>query len=210
LKRSPKPSISRLAREPAPRQPHRRRGHPRPARELGVDELVESSHATFLLDALITDRVADDDEGALLDAVSIALERLAMQSQGDELPRRKLFDAAFVCRRAAPLAAMDRRGSILHHFSLCVDGLIGERWAELGMLLRERDRDEYPRCPTNSAGTTSSCCGSAAPSCCCAARLAAGTMCAPPPLRCTACANCNAGASSSPTASSATAPRLPG
>jgi hypothetical protein len=114
--------------------------------ELGVDELVEASHLAFLVDALVTDRVADD-AGALLDALSIALERLAMQSQGEELARRKLFDAAFICRRGAPVDGLDRRGSILHHFCLCVDGLIGERWAELGILLRERDPDEYLTLP---------------------------------------------------------------
>ena len=121
--------------------------------ELGVDELVEASHMTFLVDALITDRVADDDEGVLLDAMSIALERLAMQSEGDELPRRKLFDAAFICRRGAPLAALDRRSSIVHHFCLCVDGLIGERWAELGMLLRERNPADYLALPDELSWT---------------------------------------------------------
>ena len=115
--------------------------------ELDVDELVEASHVTFLVDALVADRIADADEGALLDAVSIALERLAMQSQGDELPRRKLFDAAFICRRGAHVTTLDRRGSILHHFCLCVDGLIGDRWAELGMLLRERDPEDYLALP---------------------------------------------------------------
>jgi hypothetical protein len=115
--------------------------------ELGVEELIEGSHLTFLVDALITDRVPASSEEGLLGGISLTLERLAMQSQGDEAPRRQLFDAAFICRRAVPIAELDPRGSIVHHFCLCVDGLIGERLAELGMLLRERDANEYLALP---------------------------------------------------------------
>jgi replicative superfamily II helicase len=114
--------------------------------ELGVDELIEASHVAFLIEALLPDQVADKETG-LLDAMSVALERLAMESRGELTERRRLFDAAFICRRGAPLAALDRRASILHHFCLCVDGLIGDRWAELGMLLREREPDSYLALP---------------------------------------------------------------
>lgn len=115
--------------------------------ELGVDDLIEGSHVAFLIDALVADDAGDAAGSDLLGAMSIALERLAMQSEGELLERRRLFDAAFICRRGAPLVELDRRGSILHHFGLCVDGLIGERWAELGMLLREHDPDDYLALP---------------------------------------------------------------
>ena len=115
--------------------------------ELGVTELVEASHVGFLVDALISNRRVDEEQVTELEAISVALERLAMQSEGEELERRRLFDAAFICRRGVTTDVLDRRGSIVHHFCLCVDGLIGERWAELGMLLRERSSDEYLTLP---------------------------------------------------------------
>lgn len=115
--------------------------------ELGVTELVEASHVGFLVDALVSDRDVSEEQITELEAISVVLERLAMQSEGDESARRRLFDAAFICRRGVMLDALDRRGSILHHFCLCVSGLIGERWAELGMLLREREPDSYLALP---------------------------------------------------------------
>ena len=114
--------------------------------ELGVDSLIDTSHVAFLVDSLVRQRV-NGDQSAGLEPISVALERLAMQSEGDEGARRRIFDAAFVCRRGTPTEALDRQESIVHHFCLCVDGLIGERWAELGMLLRERDPDEYLALP---------------------------------------------------------------
>lgn len=114
--------------------------------ELGVDALVEASHVAFLVDALVRNR---DDEGRAseLETISVVLERLAMQSEGEEAARRQLFDAAFVCRRGTATEGLDQRRSIIHHFCLCVDGLIGERWAELGMLLRERKPEQYLALP---------------------------------------------------------------
>jgi helicase len=117
--------------------------------ELGVDELIDASHVTFLVDALTTN-LAEPEQGDAhdpLDAIAIAIERLAMQSSGELGERRRLFDAAFVCRRGAHTVGMEPRASILHYFCLCVDGLIGERWAELGMLLRERDAETYLALP---------------------------------------------------------------
>lgn len=115
--------------------------------ELGVTELVEASHVGFLVDALISDRTLDEGQVTELEAISVVLERLAMQSEGDLPARRRLFDAAFICRRGVSAEALDFRASIIHHFCLCVDGLIGERWAELGMLLREREPDEFLALP---------------------------------------------------------------
>jgi len=123
--------------------------------DLGVDEMIRASHLAFLVEALVSnaaDTAADDDR-ALLDNISAAIERLAMQSSGDLDERRQLFDAAFICRRAAPVLGIDARASLLHHFCLCVDGLIGERWAELGMLLREREPDDYLAVPDSLAWT---------------------------------------------------------
>jgi helicase len=114
--------------------------------ELGVDSLVEASHVAFLVDSLVGQREGGHEAGGL-EAISVALERLAMQSEGDETARRRLFDAAFMCRRGTATDPLDLEGSIVHHFCMCVDGLIGERWAELGMLLRERETDEYLALP---------------------------------------------------------------
>ena len=118
--------------------------------ELGVDSLVEASHVAFLVDALAR-RGPDIARDANLAAISVVLERLAMQSEGEEAARRRLFDAAFVCRRGTATEALSQESSIVHYFCLCVDGLIGERSAELGMLLREAEPEEYLALPDGLA-----------------------------------------------------------
>ena len=116
--------------------------------ELGLEERIRESHLAFLVRAVGgSSQAVGEHRPVHLGQIAVAIERLAMQSTGDLEERRQLFDAAFICRRAAPTAPVESGASIIHHFCLCVDGLVGERFAELGMLLREDDPDDYLALP---------------------------------------------------------------
>lgn len=66
-----------------------------------------------------------------------ALERLALEMRDPEA-RRRLFDEAYLCRRALPEQPIERGQALVHLVCLVADGLCAERRAELVMQLRER------------------------------------------------------------------------
>jgi helicase len=112
--------------------------------ELDLDPVVREAYLAFFDEALSdlrpedlvsTEPVYDADPERL----ALALERLSVSAQGDASLRRRLFDEAFVCRRAVTPESLERRAAILHYFFLATDALVAERHAELVMLLREID-----------------------------------------------------------------------
>src|SRR5262249_14465341 len=71
-----------------------------------------------------------------------ALERFALTTQLDA-DRRRLFDEAFVCRRAIEISPLPVAQRLTHLLCLTTDGLAAERRAELIMLLREVPTDYF-------------------------------------------------------------------
>lgn len=81
-----------------------------------------------------------------------ALERFALTVRGAQ-DRRRLFDEAFVCRRALDPAAMSMEERFRHLVCLTSDGLAADRRAELIMLLRGLPNDAL-QVPTDAGWTT--------------------------------------------------------
>ena len=102
----------------------------------GLDEVVASSHRVSVLEEITRQRsaVGAGDEGAR-QRLAEALERLALTLQ-DGLDRRRLFDEAFVCRRAVDIDDFAGTERIGHLLCLTADALVSDRRAELVMLLR--------------------------------------------------------------------------
>jgi hypothetical protein len=65
--------------------------------------LVEASHVSFLVDSLISDRDLDQEQVSEPEAISVALERLPMQSEGDEAAEAAQFLGAIRGLLEAPL-----------------------------------------------------------------------------------------------------------
>jgi helicase len=111
--------------------------------ELHLDEVVEESRRSYLEQAL-EDLSTRFEYLTLPDAaatspheLALALERLSLDADtGDQF-----FDAAFLCRRSVDAAELSRRDRILHFFYLSVDAVLGERTAELRMLLHTIEPD---------------------------------------------------------------------
>jgi helicase len=122
--------------------------------ELELEPVVREAYLAFFDQALLDLR----PEGAGLGIhtyeadplrLALAIERLSIHAQGDQMLRRRLFDEAFVCRRAVGVENLESRDAILHYFFLAVDALVAERHAELVMLLREIDPDTDLALPTD-------------------------------------------------------------
>ena len=106
--------------------------------ELHLDEVVEGSRRSYFEQALedLSTRyehlTLPDAAAASPHELALALERLSLDADSNN----ELFDAAFLCRRSVDTVGLARRDRILHYFYLCVDAVLGERTAELRMLLR--------------------------------------------------------------------------
>ena len=118
----------------------------------GLDEIVSRSRQIAILTEITRDRVAVDagDRHAMW-RLAQALERLAQMVQ-DPDGRRRLFDEAFVCRRAIDLADLGLTERLSHLLCLTADGLAADRRAELIMLLRSLPQDIL-QVPTNAEWT---------------------------------------------------------
>jgi helicase len=102
----------------------------------GLDDIVARSRQVAVLTEITRQRAAVDegDEGARW-RLAQALERLA-QTVRDADGRRRLFDEAFVCRRAIDAGELGLMERLTHLLCLTADGLGADRRAELIMLLR--------------------------------------------------------------------------
>src|SRR6266508_235957 len=102
----------------------------------GLDDVVARSRQVAVLTEITRQRVAADegDEDARW-RLAQALERLA-QTVRDADGRRRLFDEAFVCRRAIDADELGLMERLTHLLCLTADGLAADRRAELIMLLR--------------------------------------------------------------------------
>lgn len=102
----------------------------------GLDEVVAGSRRVSVLREITQHRDAlDAGDEAARGRLAQALERLALTMQ-QESQRRRLFDEAFVCRRAVDMNGLDSEESITHLLCLTTDALASDRRAELVMLLR--------------------------------------------------------------------------
>jgi DEAD/DEAH box helicase len=102
----------------------------------GLDEVVSRSRQVAVLQEITRHHAAEEegDEGAR-SRLAQALERFALtvrQADG----RRRLFDEAFVCRRALEMDDMSLPDRLAHLLCLAADALAADRRAELVMLLR--------------------------------------------------------------------------
>jgi hypothetical protein len=102
----------------------------------GLEDVIARSRQIAVLTEITRQRTAVDegDEGARW-RLAQALERLA-QTVRDANGRRRLFDEAFVCRRAIAVDALGLMERLIHLLCLTADALAADRRAELIMLLR--------------------------------------------------------------------------
>jgi len=102
----------------------------------GLDEVVSRSRQLAVLQEITRHRAAvDEGDEASRWRLAQALERLALtvrQADG----RRRLFDEAFVCRRALDIGRLSVADRLAHLLCLGADALAADRRAELIMLLR--------------------------------------------------------------------------
>lgn len=112
--------------------------------ELELEPVVREAYIAFF-DATLAELRPDAGDAPIhsYDAqpehLALALERLALRAEGEPGVRRRLFDEAFVCRRAVDHGGFARDAALAHFVALAADGLVAERNAELMMLLREVD-----------------------------------------------------------------------
>ena len=111
-------------------------GFPAPSMRTAWTRWSPSLHRVSVLEEITRQRsaVGAGDEGAR-QRLAEALERLALTLQ-DGLDRRRLFDEAFVCRRAVDIDDFAGTERIGHLLCLTADALVSDRRAELVMLLR--------------------------------------------------------------------------
>ena len=112
--------------------------------DFDLEPVVQEAYLAFFDEALSDLRPEGLEPGQHLyeadpDQLALALERLSLNAEGDTALRRRLFDEAFVCRRAVSADDIEPRAAVLHYFFLTMDALVAERQAELVMLLRELD-----------------------------------------------------------------------
>lgn len=103
----------------------------------GLDAVVSRSRQVSVLQE-ITRRRAEVREGDERSRrpLAEALERLSLTVREAE-GRRRLFDEAFVCRRAINASELPLHDRLVHLLCLTADGLAADRRAELVMLLRD-------------------------------------------------------------------------
>jgi len=101
----------------------------------GLDEVVSRSRQVSVLQEITRHRGAVEagDEGSRW-RLAQALERFALTVR--DADRRRLFDEAFVCRRALDLTGLSLAERLAHLLCLAADALAADRRAELVMLLR--------------------------------------------------------------------------
>lgn len=108
----------------------------------GVSELISESRQRSVLAEVTRDRT-ELDLGDELGRwrLSLALERLAQSVRAADR-RRRLFDQAFVCRRAVNMDRLNVHARFSHLVCLASDALAADRRAELIMLLRDLPSEE--------------------------------------------------------------------
>jgi hypothetical protein len=108
----------------------------------GLDQVVARSRQVAILGEISRERLtAEEGDVTAGWRLAQALERLALEVQ-DHGGRRRLFDEAFLCRRALETASLSSSHRLIHLVCLAADGLAAERKAELVMLLRGIGREE--------------------------------------------------------------------
>jgi helicase len=105
-------------------------------REQGLGDIVSRSRQLSVLREITRQReaVTSGDEGARWQLAQ-ALERFALTVR-DPDEKRRLFDEAFICRRALDTDDLPLADRLGHLLCLSADGLAADRRAELVMLLR--------------------------------------------------------------------------
>jgi hypothetical protein len=105
-------------------------------RETGLDDVVSRSRQVSVLQEITRHRGALEagDEGSR-SRLAQALERFALTVRNDA-DRHRLFDEAFVCRRAIDMDRLALGERLAHLLCLAADALAADRRAELVMLLR--------------------------------------------------------------------------
>lgn len=105
-------------------------------RAQGLDDVVSRSRQLSILAEIArqSDASAAGDEGARW-GLAQALERFALTMRTAD-DRRRLFDQAFLCRRALNISELPLADRLSHLLCLAADGLAADRRAELVMLLR--------------------------------------------------------------------------
>jgi hypothetical protein len=102
----------------------------------GLDQVVARSRQLAVLEEITRQRaLADEGDQRAGWRLAQALERLALTVREPD-GRRRLFDEAFLCRRALDSDELSGAERLTHLVCLVADGLVAERRAELVMLLR--------------------------------------------------------------------------
>lgn len=113
------------------------------ADNLGVGEILDESRIEYLQGVLlgIQDQgaIAPEPVGSPSDLAAV-LERLAIDAEETGRNRQLLFQDAYTIRRGSEYgdSELDR---MVHYACLAADGILGERQAEISLLLREETRN---------------------------------------------------------------------
>jgi replicative superfamily II helicase len=102
----------------------------------GLLDVVSGARRLAIVEEITRLQAADRDDEQTTWRLAQALERLALEVQ-EGAGRRRLFDQAYLCRRALP-EFEDESQRLVHLVCFIADALGAERRAELIMQLRER------------------------------------------------------------------------